>query len=61
MSRWVVGAFVLLSVGVLLARKAHARKHIELPADELTLEQLFSGEVPEHVKRTFSANKEKKG
>lgn len=60
MSRWVVGSLALMSLGVLIARQARASKRVDLSQEELTLEQLFSGEVPEHVKRTWSFNEEKK-
>lgn len=60
MNRWAVGALTLLSLGVLIARQARASKRVDLSPEELTLEQLFSGEVPEHVKRTWSSNEEKK-
>lgn len=60
MSRWVIGSLVLMSLGLLIARQARASKRVDLSPEELTLEQLFSGEVPEHVKRTWSSNEEKK-
>ncbi len=59
MKRLLLGALALLGLGFLLRRRAPTPIRVDESSDELTLEQLFRGVIPENVKRTWTANKEK--
>ncbi len=60
MSRLLVAALALLGLGFVLRRRGKSGDHVEVVKEELTLEQLFRGVVPENVKRTWTSNNKEK-